>query len=99
MKADERSIKQAAEALKLDVPVMAGKVVDGRLELSLYGGRVVVWPDLTRPAVDPRLMAAPERYDRAQLRRAAVVLGIEGAARMNKIPLVKAIRAWQEQRL
>jgi hypothetical protein len=36
-------IKQAVKELGINVPVMATRMVGNRLELYLYGGRVVFW--------------------------------------------------------
>jgi hypothetical protein len=42
----EITLEQAVNALGIDVPVMACRMVGDRLELHLYGGRVVFYPEM-----------------------------------------------------
>ena len=44
------TIRQALEDLGIDKPYMSCRVVGGRLELTLYGGDVVLWPPNTSPS-------------------------------------------------
>jgi hypothetical protein len=43
-RATKATIKQALDELGINVPYYTARVVGGRLELALYGGRVVYWP-------------------------------------------------------
>ena len=44
VKADGATIRQALEELGINRPYYTCRVVGGRLELVLYGGDVVTWP-------------------------------------------------------
>jgi hypothetical protein len=41
--ADPETVAQALEALGINVPYYAARVVGNRIELTLYGGQVVTW--------------------------------------------------------
>ncbi len=49
---DPKKVKQAAEALDIDVPIMGARMLGNRIELHLYGGAVVTWaqPAKKKPA-------------------------------------------------
>ena len=44
VKADAPTIRQALDELGIDKPYYTCKVVGNRLEFSLYGGDVAIWP-------------------------------------------------------
>ena len=44
------TIRQALDELGIDKPYFECKVVGGRIELTLYGGDVVIWPPKTTRA-------------------------------------------------
>ena len=107
MQADPITIKQAAQELGLDVPIGAVKVVGDRLELTLYGGRVVTW--FEQPQNLPRgwpedpflreMLEKPNHFKREELRQLGEWLNIEGAGKMNKVSLVKAIKKWKDAQM
>ena len=47
---DAETVRQALDELGIDRPVMLTRVVGGRIELTLYGGDVVIWPPKTTRA-------------------------------------------------
>ena len=48
------TVEQAVKALGIDVPVMACRMVGDRMELHLYGGQVVFYPqEANRPDPHP----------------------------------------------
>ena len=51
---DPKKVKQAAEALDVDVPIMGARMLGNRIELHLYGGAVVTW---AQPAAKKRTAA------------------------------------------
>ena len=90
-------LDEAVSAFEIDVPVMAWRPLDGgRLELSLYGGRVVVYTpskpvtssigELNHPAVrDLESMKLPE------LRELAKKLGLNVSG-LRKDVIIERIR-------
>ena len=56
------TVEQAVKALGIDVPVMACRMVGGRLELHLYGGRVAFYPEVEEetPARKSRRTRSPK---------------------------------------
>jgi len=54
-------IKKAINELGIDVPVMATRMVGGRLELHLYGGAVVKYETGALPADEPPGPATAEQ--------------------------------------
>lgn len=46
---DARTRARAIKDLGIDVPIYTTRVVGNRLELSLYGGSVVYWPEEELP--------------------------------------------------
>jgi hypothetical protein len=53
-KIDPEKIKEAAQALDIDVPILGARMVGNRIELHLYGGAVVTW-------AEPAKKAAPKK--------------------------------------
>lgn len=54
-----QNLYYAVHDLEIDVPVMTTRVVGNRLELSLYGGSIVKWPE-TAAEKRKRLAAKPK---------------------------------------
>lgn len=95
MMSEEPPLRRALAELGIDVPVSLVKVIGDRMELTLYGGKVMVWPRQGgKGPVAAALLANPERYRRPELRQAARRLGIAGGHLMKKAALIEAIRAW-----
>ena len=66
----EINLEQAVKALGIDVPVMSCRMIGGRMELHLYGGRVVLYPEDAEPPRDPRAgRSAPKPAEGGDLRR------------------------------
>jgi hypothetical protein len=57
-------LDRAIEELGIDVPIGDARLVAGRLELHLYGGRVVTWPPLPESdAMAPEPADPPKEGD------------------------------------
>ena len=83
-----KHMKQIAEELGIDVPIMSSKVVGNRVELYLYGGQVLNYPpvdDKKVPAVDLQTMTVGE------LREIAKIAEVPGYSKMKKAQLIKAL--------
>ena len=50
IKADAATIRQALDDLAINRPYYSARVVGNRLELRLYGGDVVTWPEVSPEA-------------------------------------------------
>ena len=46
-------IQRAIRDLQIDVPILHARLVGNRLELYLYGGRILTWPDRPPQAETP----------------------------------------------
>lgn len=94
-------VKQAAEELGVDKPIMSYKVVGDRIELHLLGGSTAVWTARPVPkAVTgpvPDLAASP--YQRRtlltvsikELRRQAAKRHLRGRSKMSRAQLIEAL--------
>ena len=90
------TVKRAVGELGIDRPIMATRVVGGRIELHLYGGDVVEYlVGEGRPQGDAPTEEQPVRTKRglrelkvAELRVLALEAGISGASRMKKAEIV-----------
>jgi len=93
-------IKKAINELGIDVPVMATRMVGGRLELHLYGGAVVKYETGALPADEPPGPATAEqnlaKMKISMLRAMAKERGIAGAGKMKKMDLILALARERE---
>jgi hypothetical protein len=105
-KAHRAKVKKAVEELGIDTPLRLVRVIGDRLELHTPQ-QVYTWPPADAPdkkkyedkgTVERLWMANnPHLYNRTQLRQLGRSLGIPGASKMNKVPLVKAIKHWVDE--
>ena len=61
-------VKQAIQDLQIDVPVMSWQVQDGKVVLSLYGGRVLEWAKAPAGAPEKGPAKAPVEVPAAKPR-------------------------------
>lgn len=76
------NLKEILAALGVNVPVLATRVVGGRLELYLYGGGIAVWPLPAATLASPGEPEAPgaKRAQKSRPRRQASRRGAPAAA-------------------
>jgi len=86
-------VRQAADELDIDVPIMRVRVSGGRLELFLYGGARASWPIPQPVAASPAVVTDTALADMSygQLRQLAAALKIEGRSKLKKGDLVRLI--------